>query len=119
MKRIFILLFIFSSLTSCNLKEKIQKISKINDELETEFKHDQIFSTFNFGTDEESNYFLISFYEYDLTNKTHSELETIAKKVKTFFKKNNPEYNNLDFIEIRFTKSDQETANSFVNFRFE
>ncbi|WP_405207146.1 hypothetical protein [Aquimarina sp. LLG6339-5] len=119
MKKIYILLLLLFSIASCNLKEQIQKIREINNELETEFKHDEIYCAFNFGTDEETDYFLISFYEYDLTNKTHSELETLAKEVKTFFVKRNPEYDDLDFIEIRFTKSNQENANSYVNFRFE
>ena len=51
MKRTYILLLIFSIATSCNLKEKLQKIEKINSELKKEFKHSEINSTYSFGTE--------------------------------------------------------------------
>lgn len=118
MKKIYILLLIFSITTSCNIKEKLEKITKVNIELKKKFKHSEIYSTYNFGTEEDDNYFQINFFNYALSEKTHSELEKLANDVNLFFKKKHPEYNNLDFIEIRFSKYDKENSDSFVNFKF-
>lgn len=118
MKKINLLILIITIVTSCNLKETIQKLGKISAELEKEFKHSEINSTYHFGTEDDDNYFQISFYNYDLTEKTHSELEELANKINDFFVKKYPEYNDLDFLEVRFTKSDETNADSFVNFKF-
>ncbi|MBW1294748.1 hypothetical protein [Aquimarina litoralis] len=120
MKKTYIFLSLLIVFTSCNFKERIQKIGTINDELQKEFKHEDILCGFNFGIDDddESNYFLISFYNYDLSNKLYSQLEIEAIEVKQFFLNRYPEYRELDFIEIRFTKLNQDNAHSFVNFRF-
>lgn len=118
MKKIYILLLIIITSTSCNLKETLQKIQSINTELEKEFNHSEISSSYHFGTEENDNYFQINFYQYNLADKTHLELETLAKKVSWFFQEKYPEYDNLDFIEVRFSESDKENADSFVNFKF-
>lgn len=118
MKKYIILLLIFSISTSCNIKEKLEKITKVNTELKKEFKHSEIYSTYNFGTEEDDNYFQITFFSYNMSDKTHSELEKLANEVNLFFKKKYPEYDNLDFIEIRFNKLDKENSDSFVNFKF-
>lgn len=119
MQKLFLLIFIALSLHSCNLKEQIEKMNRINSNLETEFEHDNIDSTYHFGTEENDNYFQISFYEFDLTDKTHSELELLANRVQSYFVKKFPEFENLEFIEVRFSKSSEETADSFINFKFE
>ncbi|MEE4259596.1 MAG: hypothetical protein V2I62_07550 [Bacteroidales bacterium] len=119
MRKIYFLILIFAILTSCNLKEKMQKMERINTELEKEFKHPEINSNYHFGTEEDDNYIQINFYSFDLSEKTHSELEKMANMVNQFFLERNPEFDDLDFIEVRFTKSDKKTANSFVNFFFE
>jgi|TARA_B110000093_G_C12837046_1_gene353636 hypothetical protein len=118
MKRTYILLLIFSIATSCNLKEKLQKIEKINSELKKEFKHSEINSTYSFGTEENDDFFQINFFSYALSEKTHSELENMADKVHLFFREKHPEYNDLDYIEVRFSKFDKENTDSFVNFKF-
>lgn len=118
MKRTYILLLIFSIATSCNLKEKLQKIERINSELKKEFKHSEINSSYSLGTEENDDFFQINFYSYALSEKTHSELENIADKVHLFLIKKYPEYDNLDYIEVRFSKSNKENTDSFVNFKF-
>ena len=105
--------------TSCNLKETIQKIQRINAELEQEFEHSDISSSYNFGTEENDNYFQIDFHNYNMSDKTHSELESLANKVSDFFQEKHPEYDDLDFIEVRFSKSNEENTDSFVNFKFQ
>jgi hypothetical protein len=118
MKKIYIVLLIFSITTSCNIKEKLKKITKVNTELKQKFEHSEIYSTYNLGTEENDNYFQINFFNYELSEKTHSEMEILANEVNLFFRKKHPEYDNLDFIEIRFSKSDKENTDSFVNFKF-
>lgn len=119
MKKVYILFLVCMISTSCNLKEALQKFQKINTELEGEFNHSEISSSYHFGTEENDNYFQIDFYNYNLADKTHSELEIKAKKVSWFFQEKHPEYDDLDFIEVRFTESDSENADSFVNFKFQ
>ena len=119
MKKIYVLLLTFISITSCNLKEKLQKFQKINSDLETEFNHSEINTSYNSGTEDDDDYFQIDFYNYNIADKTHTELETLAKRVSWFFQENYPEYDDLDFIEIRFSESGKENSDSFVNFKFE
>ena len=42
----------------------------------------------------------------------------MADKVHLFFREKHPEYNDLDYIEVRFSKFDKENTDSFVNFKF-
>lgn len=91
-------------------------MERINSDLQQEFKHPEINASFHFGTEEGDNYVKIDFY---IVDKAHSELEALATKVNKYFIENYPEYDKLDFIEVRFTKADKKTADSFVNFKFE
>jgi hypothetical protein len=54
-----------------------------------------------------------------MSDKTHSELESLANKVSDFFQEKHPEYDDLDFIEVRFSESNEENTDSFVNFKFQ
>lgn len=117
MKRSFLFFSIFISIIySCNLKESLTKFQKIDEEIEKQFNHD-ITTTYGFG-DSNGNYFRFTFYDFDISKKTNLELEKMAHKVNGFFLKKYPEYKELDFVEVRFTKYDS-TSDSFVNFKFE
>ena len=105
-------------LLSCSLKDKIKRMQGINTALSKEFNHKNVNSSYHFGSEENDNYFQINFYNYELSNKTHSELENTATNIQAFFKKGYPEYDDLDFIEVRFRKSDLSTDDSYVNFKF-
>ena len=117
MKKIKILILILLPLFSCNLEEQMEKMNKMNTKLENEFGHNDINCYYHWGSEEEDNYFQISFYNYDMSSKTHSELEKLAKKVEKFFKKQNTDFKNLEYIEVRFTKEDRSNAESFVSFK--
>lgn len=117
MKKYFLFFFIFISIIySCNLKESLTKFQKINKEIGKQFNHD-VTTTYGFG-DSDGDYFRFTFYDFDMSQKTNLQLERMAHKVNGFFLKKHPEYKELDFVEVRFTKDDSE-SDSFVNFKFE
>lgn len=122
MKKILSISLVFFLFTSCNLKEKLQKISKkleiINSDLRKQFNHEKIFSDIGWGTSEGSNYVEVTFYEFNMDSKKHSELKTLSNKVIERLVFKNPKFKEKEFIEIRFTNKQQsEEINSFTKFR--
>jgi len=107
----------FLTLLSCNLDEKIEKMNKINSDLVNEFGHDDINSLHHWGTDDNDNYFQITFYNYNMSEKSYSELEELATEVRKYFIRQDYDFDDLEFIEIRFTKQDKSNADSFVIFK--
>lgn len=117
MKKYFLFFLLFTSiLYSCNLKESLTKLQKIDQEIEKQFKHN-VTTTYGFG-DSDGNYFRFTFYGFDMSEKTNLKLENMAVKVNKFFLNKYPKYEDLDFVEVRFTK-DASDSDSFVNFKFQ
>ncbi len=52
-----------------------------------------------------------------MSEKTYSELEDLAKKLKKFFKKQDYDLNKIYFIEVRYTKEYESNAESFVSYK--
>lgn len=122
MKKILSISLIFFLFTSCNLKEKLQEISKkleiINSDLRKQFNHEKIYSDIGWGTSEGSNYVEVTFYEFNMDSKNHSELEVLSNKVIQRLVLKNPKFKEKEFIEIRFTNKQQsDEINSFTKFR--
>ena len=80
-------------------KEKLQKISKkleiINSDLRKQFNHEKIFSDIGWGTSEGSNYVEVTFYEFNMDSKKHSELKTLSNKVIERLVFKNPKFKEL------------------------
>ncbi len=117
MKKIFPLFLIALTIFSCNLKEQIEKMGKIESDLEREFNHFEVSSIYHWGTEEGDNYLQISFYEYDMDSKTYFHLESTADSVFNYLKTYKTDFRNLEFMQVRFTKEVEEEAESFVNFK--
>lgn len=118
MRKTLLIVLLISTICSCNLSEQFKKIKQLNSELKKEFNHQNINGSYHFGTEDDDDYFQIDFYRYPISDKTNSELEIIASKVKDYIKSNYPEYDDLDYIEVRFTKESSDNAESFTNFKF-
>ncbi len=95
----------------------MEKMNKINTDFENEFGHNDISTSHHWGSEEGDNYFQITFYNFDMSDRQYSELEELAKKVQIFFGEQNYDFNDLEFIEVIFSKEDESNAESFVNFK--
>ena len=119
MKKICLMILLFTILASCDIGGMLQKMAEIDTGLTEEFDHTDILTTIHLGTKNNDDYIQIDFNRYPVAKKAHSELELLANEVSLYFKEKYPEYDNLDFLEVRFTKADKENAESFVSFKFE
>ena len=112
------LVIIVILLLSCNLRDKIEDMKKMDEEFQTFFNHDDIVIAINWGTEEENNNVQVTFYQYDVANSKYSELKNTSNKVKTRLISNYPNFNKLNFIETRFTEEENKDDNSsFVTFK--
>ena len=106
--------------TSCNLKESLNKNKEINDDLKVTFNHVNIKLSQHWSTDENEDYVLVTFYNYDLESNSYKELEKLSSKVIYRLIAKNTSYKKLDYIEVRFTNSvDTDSINSFTSFKKE
>jgi len=119
MKKITYFMIILLSITSCKLAEKFEKLNKLEKELQQEFNHPNISISYSFGTEENDNFYQITFYEYDMADKTHSELKSKANLVNSYFDRKISNKADIDFKEVRYTESDSDDAISFVSFKFD
>jgi hypothetical protein len=113
---IFIVFIIFAS---CNLKEALDNVDKINSDLKPVFKHEKITTSIKTGTDAEDNNVQVTFYEYKFGAKTNKSLDSLALKIRNRIIEKNPQMKELDHIEIRFTEEkESENNSSFVSFKY-
>lgn len=104
--------------TSCNLKEELKKYEEITDDLKTTFKHEKIRLNQHWGTEENEDFVLILFYDFDLESNSFEDLEKLSSKVIYRLIAKNISYKKLDYIEVRFTNSvDSGSINSFSSFK--
>lgn len=120
--RLLTLLLLY--LTSCNFSDTgnygdlIDKVQTIDADLTAEFGHSPIYSSIEWGTGENDNNLVVTFYEYDMDSTTYAELEQLSYKITERVLSQNPDFKEKDFIEVRFTKeTDTDETNSFVTFR--
>jgi CO dehydrogenase/acetyl-CoA synthase gamma subunit (corrinoid Fe-S protein) len=118
MKRISFLICALLLFNSCDLKETFERIHKLESELKEEFKDPNISADFTLTNDEDSSFYQVSFYKYDIANKTNAELKARANKVYNFIIKKIGKNARLNYIEVRFTESEKDKAYSFTNFRY-
>lgn len=112
------LALIFILLISCNLRDKIAEMEKMDEEIQSFFNHDDIVIAINWGTEEQHNNVQVTFYQYDVTNREYSELKSTANKVTTRLISNYPKFKKMNFIETRFTEEENNDDNSsFVTFK--
>lgn len=114
----YTLAFIFVFLVSCNLRDRIAEMEKMDEELQAFFSHDDIVIAINWGTEKENNNVQVTFYQYDISNREYSELKSTANKVTSRLISNYPKFKKLNFIETRFTEEENKDENSsFVTFK--
>ena len=114
--KLFILVFLV--LSSCDLKEKVEKFKILEAELETQFEYNNINIGFGWGSSDESNYLRVTFSEYSISTKEYVEIKTIAKKVFEFVLTKDPTIKSLDFIEVRFEDEESIIDNeSYIIFK--
>ncbi|AMM52187.1 hypothetical protein TH61_14715 [Rufibacter sp. DG15C] len=105
--------------TSCDLKEKFEKMMQLKKDLAAAFHHEDVNLSMHRGTRENDNYTTITFYSYPVETTSYKELDTLANKVESFLHRQDPESRKLDCIEIKFTKepSSSTEAASFISFK--
>ncbi|MGB3467886.1 MAG: hypothetical protein WBA74_21545 [Cyclobacteriaceae bacterium] len=111
------LTIIFSSLLliSCaEMREKLELMMRISKDLTTRFDHQQIHTSFGFGTETEDDHFSVTFLDFPLENADEAELEDISSKVSDYLFGKYPELQEMAYIEVRFT--DQTDINELKNF---
>jgi len=92
MKKILILtLFIF---ISCNLSKTFEEIKLIQDDLSTNFGHDKLNVTLHWGTEDDNNYSIITFYQYPINSISYDELESKAHNIVNHLKTKFPKFKN-------------------------
>jgi hypothetical protein len=121
-KKLSYIAFVFLFIISCNFKEKFDKqmqlLDKVKVDLETHFNHQPIDIVSRWSTEEENNYLVITLYEYDMDVKTNSQLESLANSIIFRVTAKNANFENKQFIEVRFTNEpESEKLNSFTSFR--
>ncbi|AGC78589.1 hypothetical protein LX97_02647 [Nonlabens dokdonensis] len=104
--------------SSCDLKETFKRIQKLEFELQEEFNDPNISIDFTLSTEEDSSFYQVTFYEYDILDKTNAELKSKANLVYNFIVEKIGKNARLNYIEIRFTESDKDNAYSFTSFRY-
>ncbi len=104
-------------MVSCNLKAQMEKIGKIEADLEKKFKHSEVYFNHHWGTEKGDNYLQVSFYEYDMDSKSYSQLESTADSVFSYIKTYKTDFEDLEFMQVRFTKEKDGEAESFVSFK--
>jgi len=113
-----ILLLSLILLTSCNLKETFKKYDEINNDLKVTFSHNKINLNQHWGSDENDNYILITFYDFNLESKSYKDLEKLSDKVIYRVLAKNTDYKKLDFIEVQFTNQDKsKDLDSYISFK--
>ena len=95
----------------------MEKIGKIETDLEKKFNHNELSFTHHWGSEKGDNYLQVSFYEYDMDSKPYSQLESTADSVFRYLKPYKTDFEDLEFMQVRFTKEKDEEAESFVNFK--
>lgn len=102
-------------LGSCNLNDAIKKSSEINSDLSSKFEYKKLKTTIGFGSDDEDNYVLVTFFNFNF-DKSESEMSYLAIAVKNRILELHPEFKN---IQIRFTKNNEsDESPSFVTFSY-
>lgn len=108
-------------LFSCaDLQEKLQLMMKISKDLSGRFEHQQIHTSFGFGTEAESNYLSVTFLDFPIQNAEEAELEDVSARVSDYLFAKYPELNDLSYIEVRFTDEvDIDNMQNFYSYKTE
>lgn len=104
--------------SSCDLKETLKRINQLEFELQEEFNNPNISGDFTLSTEEDSSFYQVTFYEYDILDKTNAQLKAKANSVYNFIIKKIGKNARLNYIEIRFTESTKDNAYSFTSFKY-
>jgi len=116
MKKILILTFFV--FISCNFSKSFEEIKHIQDDLSAKFGHDKLSVVLHWGTENDDNYSIITFYQYPINGISYDELELKAHKVANHIKTNFPKFKKLDYIEVRYSKYEESDNNdSFITFK--
>jgi hypothetical protein len=118
MKSLRPFLFIFLLFYSCNFKEKVAEMKTIDHDLETYFNYDKINVNISWGTEEENNNIIVTFYQYPLSTIAYSKLKETSNEVIDRLITKNPKFQDLFFIEVRFTEeNNSNNVSSFTSFK--
>ncbi|MEN8817830.1 MAG: hypothetical protein ABF274_13295, partial [Nonlabens sp.] len=71
---------------------------------------------FNLTTEEDTSFCQVTFYEYDIAFQTNAELKAKSNSVYNFIIKKIGKNARFNYVEIRFTGSTKEKAQSFTKF---
>ncbi len=99
-----LLILLLSFLSQCHIREKIEVLTEIGEEMEQQFRHDSIDLSMNWG---EKSFLVISFNNYDFSGKSWDNLEELANKAKDYVLASDPSLSDLTYIMIVFSYQEE------------